>query len=85
MVKFATFFRPDKSGDLDLLQWLLLALLLSVTATLGDLFESRLKREAGIKDSGSFMPGHGGILDRLDSYLFSLPFVFLFYVIIYHF
>lgn len=72
-------------ADLDLLQWLLLALLLSVTATLGDLFESRLKREAGIKDSGSFMPGHGGILDRLDSYLFSLPFVFLFYVIIYHF
>jgi phosphatidate cytidylyltransferase len=73
------------NNTLPLTHWLILALILASTATLGDLFESRLKREAGLKDSGRFMPGHGGILDRLDSYLFSLPFVFLFYIIIYNF
>ena len=53
------------------------AVMVSVLAQLGDLFESRVKRRLGIKDSGSFVPGHGGALDRFDGYLSVLPLVFV--------
>jgi phosphatidate cytidylyltransferase len=43
---------------------------------MGDLFESQMKRNKGVKDSGSFMPGHGGILDRFDGVLLSVPVIF---------
>lgn len=54
------------------LLWLGIAALLNITAQLGDFFESALKRTCGVKDSSSILPGHGGILDRIDSILFSL-------------
>lgn len=60
--------------------WLGLALVVAVTSVFGDLVESMFKREAGIKDSGNIMPGHGGILDRFDALLISSPFAFVYLV-----
>ncbi len=54
----------------------LIGLVLGVSGQLGDLFESLLKRACGVKDSGNMIPGHGGLLDRLDSLLFAFPVVY---------
>ena len=62
--------------------WSSIALLVGIIGTIGDLIESKFKRIAGVKDSGKIMPGHGGILDRLDSVIFVAPFIYLFYQIL---
>jgi phosphatidate cytidylyltransferase len=58
--------------------WAIIAAICAIFGTAGDLLESKLKRLAGVKDSGSFMPGHGGFLDRFDSLLVAVPFVWLY-------
>ena len=61
---------------LTLRDWIALALIASIIGTIGDLFESMIKRNLGIKDTGNIMPGHGGFLDRFDAFIFCIPFLF---------
>ncbi len=66
----------------DLKIWISLALIASVFGTIGDLIQSKFKRQAGVKDSGVLMPGHGGLYDRLDSIVYAGPFIFAFLEIV---
>ncbi len=70
-----TFSSPD---------WIVLSVIISVAANLGDLTESAIKRAANVKDSGNILPGHGGILDRFDATLLSVPLVY-FYLLVFIF
>ncbi len=66
------------SMNLNIMHVSIVTSIIAVAGTLGDLFESKLKRMANVKDSGSFMPGHGGFLDRFDSLLFAVPAVWVY-------
>ena len=77
------YIKPNPNfSDTSILIWTMIALIVGVFGTIGDLIESKFKRIAEVKDSGKIMPGHGGILDRLDSVIFVAPIVYLFYQIL---
>ncbi len=71
-------FAGDKLHGMNLMHATILGIILSLAAVIGDLIESLFKREAGMKDSGAFFPGIGGILDLLDSILFNAPLMYLY-------
>jgi phosphatidate cytidylyltransferase len=66
-------YQYSQGWGLSLLQFILVGMIASLASVVGDLFESVLKREAGVKDSGKSLPGHGGILDRIDSVIAATP------------
>lgn len=73
---FVEKYNPEMRGN-----WMIVGLLVAVFAPLGDLMESQLKRSFGVKDSGKLIPGHGGVLDRLDSFIICAPVVYLYFVL----
>ena len=65
------------------INWTIIGTIVAFLGPIGDLAESKLKRFFGVKDSGNLIPGHGGFLDRLDSFIFVVPFIYLYYLLVY--
>tara|TARA_B100000780_G_scaffold81055_1_gene55289 strand:- start:18888 stop:19322 length:435 start_codon:yes stop_codon:yes gene_type:complete len=74
---FSIIFYYNSNLNFTLTQWLILGVLTTFLGALGDLVQSQFKREAGVKDSGKWLPGHGGLYDRMDSIIFASPFIYL--------
>jgi phosphatidate cytidylyltransferase len=77
-----SFIIAHSYTELPIKHWIVISVIVSVFGTIGDLVESMLKRQAGVKDSGKIMPGHGGILDRFDSLLFVAPFIYAYLTLV---
>ena len=73
---FVEKYFPELRGN-----WMIVGLLVSIFAPLGDLVESQLKRSFAVKDSGNIIPGHGGVLDRLHSFIICAPVVYLYFIL----
>jgi phosphatidate cytidylyltransferase len=74
----ASYFIANFTETLSVCSWLIISIIIGVFGAIGDLIQSKFKRAAAVKDSGNIMPGHGGMYDRLDSIIFSAPFIYLF-------
>ncbi|MEH6765672.1 MAG: phosphatidate cytidylyltransferase [Aequorivita antarctica] len=75
-------YRPMDAEKYPLWVWIVMAIIVAVFGTIGDLIQSKFKRQAGVKDSGIIMPGHGGLYDRLDSIIYASPFIYAFLLIV---
>lgn len=75
------YFISFWSNQTDLMFWLIAAVLIAPSSILGDLLESLFKRTLNIKDSGKILPGHGGILDRFDATIYTIPFFYTWFII----
>lgn len=75
-------YSPIDAEKYPLWVWVVMAIIISIFGTIGDLIQSKFKRQAGVKDSGIIMPGHGGLYDRLDSIIYASPFVYAFLLIV---
>ncbi|WP_124643255.1 MULTISPECIES: phosphatidate cytidylyltransferase [Amniculibacterium] len=73
---FIEKYFPELRGN-----WMVVGFLVATFAPLGDLVESQLKRSFGVKDSGNIIPGHGGVLDRLDSFIICVPVIYLYFIL----
>ena len=73
----AAYLTVNYFSEIALNQAIVISLFLPFTATLGDFIESHYKREAGVKDSGNFIPGHGGMLDRMDAFMITIPTIYI--------
>ncbi|RFN59914.1 phosphatidate cytidylyltransferase [Marixanthomonas ophiurae] len=82
--KCLEIYKPELTVEFTLIIWVIMAVIASVFGTIGDLIQSKFKRQAGVKDSGILMPGHGGLYDRLDSIIFASPFIYAFLQIAYY-
>jgi len=80
--KLLETYRPIDAVAYPLWMWIAMAIIVAVFGTIGDLIQSKFKRQAGVKDSGIIMPGHGGLYDRLDSIVYASPFVYAFLLIV---
>ena len=74
----AAYLTVNYFSEIELNQIIAISLFLPFTATIGDLIESHYKRKAGVKDSGNFIPGHGGMLDRMDAFMFTIPVLYIY-------
>ena len=74
---FSIIFYNYLNLGFNIVQWVILGLLTASAGALGDLVQSQFKREAGVKNSGNWLPGHGGLYDRMDSIIFAGPFIYL--------
>lgn len=77
MAVLAAWILSRLMTDFTLIQWIALSQVAAVGSNVGDLVESMFKRSAGVKDSGQIMPGHGGLLDRFDAFIYCLPLYWL--------
>jgi len=80
----ASFLIFKYLGSLSMGIWCSLGFIIAILGTFGDLIQSKFKRQAGVKDSGVLMPGHGGIYDRLDSIIFVSPFIYTYLEIVHY-